>query len=172
MRDQQIESRTRESLRGNPRPWSENAMVDAARKALDAAVAMARSGDRQGARELCAAIVFDGQPIIAARAELLRRTVYALLVAHGFRLLSRVVLTMSGRSVQVTLLPYVAGPVVPPRMREEQWRTICMLDPRWIERLSPDDMLLQHWWDALVAHRNSRAAQPQAMPAARHLETV
>ena len=90
MPDQQAEKRTRALLPSGPRPGSEEAMAAAARAALDAAAALARAGDRQRARELCAAVLFEAQPMIAARADLLRATLYALLTAHGFKLLSRV----------------------------------------------------------------------------------
>jgi hypothetical protein len=172
MTHQQTEQRIQACLPSNPRPWSEQATVDAARAALDAAVALARTGDRQCARQICAAVVFDAQPMIAARAELLGATLHALLMAHGFRLLSRVVLAMSGRSVQVALLREYAGPMLPPQGREEQGRTVYALDPRWLDRLSPDDMLFRHWCDALVAWRSGDAELPGTAPATRHLEPV
>jgi hypothetical protein len=170
MQDQQTEKRTQALLPGNIRPWSEHATMHSARGALDTAVALARTGDRQGAREICAAVLFDAQPLIAARPELLRATVCALLAAHGFRLLSRLVLALSGRNVQVGLLPEQSGQIASPQCREEAGRTIYAVDPRWPERVAPDDMLLHHWCDALIARRPSRAKLPDRAPAARHLE--
>lgn len=156
----------------SPRPGSEMAMVDAALAALDAAAALAHAGDRQHARELCAAVVFETQPVIAAHAELLRAAFYVLLMAHGFKLLSRLVLAISGRSVQVVMLPRTAGPIAPPQHREEQGCTIYLLDPRWLGRLSPDDMSLQRWCNAVVGRRDSPADLPAMTPAPRHLEPV
>ncbi|MGA3397973.1 MAG: hypothetical protein ABSC95_02035 [Acetobacteraceae bacterium] len=147
-------------------------MAGAARAALDAAAALARTGDRQRAREHCAAVIFEAQPLIAAQAELLRAALYALLTAHGFRLLSRLVLAMSGTTLQVEVLPACAGPIAPPRQREEPGRTIYTLDPRWLDRLSPDDMFLRHWCDALVAQPHRHADAPGIAPVARHLEPV
>ena len=170
MADQQTEKRPRVSLLSNPRPGFDLAMAGATQAALDEAVAVARGGDRQRAREICAAVVLDAQPIIAARADLLRGTFYALLMAHGFRLLSRVVLALTGRSVQVGLLPECNGPIAPPAMREQPGRTICTLDPRWLDRLSLDDMLLRHWCDALLARPPGPAAASGTAPVSRHLE--
>ena len=121
---------------------------------------------------MCAAVLFDAQPMIAARADLLRWTCHALLLAHGLRLLSRLVLAMSGRCVKLALLPQSAGPVAAPQMREEPGAAVCALDARWIDRLSPDDVLLQHWWDALTARRHSNPKRTDTLPVARHLEPV
>ncbi len=145
-------------------------MADAARAALDAAAALARSGNCQRARELCAAVAFEAQPLIATRADLLRSMVYALLAARGFRLLSRVALAVSGRTVQVILLPECGGPIAPPYQMEQSGRTIYALDPRWLDRLSPDDIFLRRWCDALIPRRQSPATAPGVAPASRHLE--
>lgn len=169
---QHIEGQTRAGRPGNPRPGADAAMADAALAALDAAVTAAQAGDLQRAREMCAAVVFDAQPMLAADRELLRGTLYALLVARAFKLLSRVVRAMSGRSLRVVVQPELAGPIAPPRMLAEPGRTICTLDPRWLDRLSPDDTLLRHWCDALIARRESRSDLPGIAPAARHLEPV
>jgi hypothetical protein len=160
------------------RPGSGEAMAIAVRAALDAAVALVRRGDRQGAREHCAAIVFDAQPLIAARPELLRGMLYALLMAHGFRLLSRVVLAMTGKAVHVALLPVATGPIASPRAQLEPGRTIYTLDPRWLALLSPDDAGFRQWCDALTGQRHysakvsgaASAKAPGGAPAARHLE--
>lgn len=145
-------------------------MADAARAGLDAAAALARTGNRLRARELCASVLFEMQPIIAARAGLLRAALHALLLAHGCNLLSRMVLAMSGRSVQLVLLRDCAGPIAPPRSREEPGRTIYALDERWIDRLSPDDMFFRQWCDALFAQRHEQADLPAAAHTVRHLE--
>jgi hypothetical protein len=147
-------------------------MAAAARASLDAAAALARAGDRQRARELCAAVLFEAQPMIAARADLLRATLYALLTAHGFKLLSRVLLAMTGRAVHVALLPMCDGPIAAPLSREEPGRTVYTLDPRWLERLSLDDMLLRHWSDALITRRPGQVDLTGAAPVSRHLEPV
>ena len=110
--------------------------------------------------------------MIAARADLLRATLYALLLARGFGLLSRLVLATSGRSVKLLLLPQCSGPVASPQSREEPGRTIHLLDPRWLDRLSPDDMLLRHWCDAIIAGGHGQTDVPDRAPVARHLEPV
>jgi len=145
-------------------------MVDSAVAALNAASALACAGDRQRARELCAAIVFETQPLIAVRAELLRAALRALLMAHGFKLLSRVVMAISGRSVEMVVLPERAGPIAPPRRREEPGCTIYTLDPRWLDRLSPDDLFLRQWGNALVARRHRPADLPGTASAPSYLE--
>ena len=147
-------------------------MADAARATLRAAVASARAGDRQRARELCAAVVFESQPLIAARADLLRAAFHALLVARGFKLLSRLALAISGRGIQLIELSDRAGPVAPPRRREEAGCAIYTLDPRWLDRLSPNDMFLRLWCDTLVAQRHTIAAPVAAAPVPRRLAEV
>jgi hypothetical protein len=154
------------------RPSSEDAMAGAVRAALTGAVALARAGDCRGARQVCAAVVLEAQPIIAARKELLAVALHALLVAKGFKLLSSVVRAVSGRSVQVILLPEDAGPIAPPLVREEPWRTTYVLDPRWLARLAPDDMFVQHWCDVLSTRETGRAVVAEPEPVLRHLEPV
>jgi hypothetical protein len=147
-------------------------MAGAVQAALTTAVALARAGDCRGARQMCAAVVLDAQPIIAARKELLVVALHALLVAEGFKLLSRVVMAVSGRNVRVTLLPQDAGPIAPPLVREEPWRTTYVLDPRWLARLTPDDMFLRHWCDVLSAREPGPPVVAEPEPVLRHLEPV
>ena len=147
-------------------------MAGVVQAALSAAVALARVGDCRSARHLCATVVLGAQPIIAARKELLAVALHALLVAEGFKLLSGVVMAVSGRSVQVILLPEDAGPIAPPLVREEPWRTTDMLDPRWLARLAPDDIFLRHWCEVLSAQDAARAVVAEPEPVLRHLEPV
>jgi hypothetical protein len=58
-----------------------------------------------------------------ARKELLRVGLHTLFTACWFKLLSRVVLVVSGRRVQLILLPEDTGPTAPPGVREEPRRT-------------------------------------------------
>jgi hypothetical protein len=132
-----------------PRPGTGDAMVGAVQAALATAAALARAGDYRGARQLCAEVVLDAQPIIAARRELLAAALHALLLAQGFRLLSGLVRAVGGRDVRVVLLPEAGGPVAPPCVRERLGGTTWVLDGRWLDRLSPDDAFLRHWCDAL-----------------------
>jgi len=155
-----------------PRPSPEDAVASAIQAALTSAVTLARAGDCRSARQLCAAVVLDAQPLIAARKELLAVALHALLVAEGFKLLSSVVMAVSGRSVRVTLLPEAAGPITPPLVGEEPWRTTYTLDPRWVARLAPDDMFLRHWCDVLSAPEAGRAVVAEPEPVLRHLELV
>ncbi len=148
-------------------------MAGAVLTALTSAAALARAGDRHRARQLCATVVLDAQPIIAARRELLPVALHALLVAHAFKLVSRVAMAVSGRSVEVILLPEEQiGPITPPRARKELGRTIYLLDPRWLARLAPNDMFLRHWCDALTARAHGRPVSVATEPATRHLEPV
>jgi hypothetical protein len=147
-------------------PDSELADQAAALETLRTAVDLAEAGNYQRARELCAAVIFDIQPLIAASRELLRITLHALLLARGFKLLSRLVMAVSGSDVQVTLAPDQKGYAAPPRRGETAGRTVYFLDPNWLARLSPNDLFLQSWSDALAGRRPSHsAAEP-----ARHLE--
>lgn len=147
-------------------------MAGAVQAALTTAVALARAGDCRSARHLCATVVLEAQPIIAARKELLAVALHALLIAEGFRLLSRVVMAVSGRSVQAILLPEDAGPIAPPLVREEPWRVTYVLHPRWLARLAPDDVFLRHWCDMLSAREAGQAVVAEPEPVLRHLEPV
>jgi len=170
MSEQQATMRSQPFLRSNARPGSADALADNAYAALDAAAALARNGNHQQAREICAAVIFEAQPIIATRADLLRATLYSLVLARAFGLLSRLVMATRGRSVKLALLPPGTGPITSPHRREEPGRTVYLLDTRWLDRLSPDDMLLQHLCDAHHARRHSQADRPAAAPISRHLE--
>jgi hypothetical protein len=151
---------------------SDDAVVDAVLHALDLAVALARAGNCERARELCASVFFEAQPTIAARADLLRYVLHALLAARGFKLLSRVVLAVSGRSVQVVILPDEAGHVAPPRIWQEPRHTVYALDPRWLCELSPDDSFLRHWCETLTAQKTAGRQHAGATAVQRHLEPV
>jgi len=170
MSDQQATVRSQPLPRSNARPSSGEALAETADAALDAAAALGRNGNHQQAREICAAVIFEAQPMIAARADLLRATLYSLLLARAFGLLSRLVVATSGRSVKVALLPQCTGPITPPHRQEEPGRTVFLLDPRWLDRLSPDDMLLRHLCDAHNARRHSHVDRPGPVPVSRHLE--
>jgi hypothetical protein len=155
---------------GGVRPSEADAMAREALATLRRAVGLARDGDCRGARELCAAVVLEAQPLIAARKELLGAALHALLVARGFKLLSGLVMAVSGRRVQVIMLPDETGPVAPPVVREEPRRTTYVLDPRWLARLSADDIFLRHWCDALTAREPCPPVVAEPQPVARHLE--
>jgi hypothetical protein len=142
----------------------------AALAALNAAVALARDGNYLAARRVCATVVFHAQPLIAARPVLLRATLHALLVAHGFRLLSRVVIAISGNRVDVTLLPECIGDVEAPRRHDEPRRTALLVDPRWLNELSPDDRFLAGWCDELTAKDPGSIAAGGLSPGPRQLE--
>lgn len=139
-----------------PNAHSESELAAATLAALDAAVTLARHGDRQRARELCAAVVFKAQPIIAARQDLLRAVLHALLVAQAFTLLSRVVIAMGGGRIEVEVLPERARPSTPPCSRKGLRGTIYTVDPRWLAQLAPDDVFLRRWCNLLISERRSR----------------
>jgi hypothetical protein len=111
--------------------------------ALQDAVALARRGDSQGARERSAALISQAQPLIAASPVLLRAALHALLVARQFRLLTRLIGAISGRRIELLLLPADADPIGLPRAREAPRQTTYTLDPHWLERLSPDDIFVR-----------------------------
>jgi hypothetical protein len=119
--------------------------------ALNAAVILARSGDRQTARQQCAAAVFAAQPLVAARPKLLRAILYTLLATHSFQLLSRFVLAIGGSTVEVTLYPGCRGRVEQPGHRLESRCIRLIQDQRWLDSLSNDDLFLIRWCDALIA---------------------
>jgi hypothetical protein len=144
----------------------------AALAALNAAVAMARDGNYLAARRICATVVFHAQPLIAARPALLRATLHALLVAHGFRLLSRVILAITGIHVDVTLLPDCSGEVEKPRRHDESRRIALLVDPRWLDDLSPDDQFLAGWCDELTATDPGGIAVRRPTPGPRQLEPI
>ena len=155
---------------GGTRPSAADAMACAVLAGLRRAVGLARDGDCGAARVLCAAVVREAQPLIAARKELLGAALHALLVARGFKLLSGLVMAVSGRGIQVVLLAEGTGLAAPPVVREEPRRTTYMLDPRWVAALSADDIFLRHWCDALMTREPCPAIVAETLTMARHLE--
>lgn len=125
--------------------------------ALGAAAALGRAREYQPARVLCARVIFEAQPLIAARPALLRATMYALLVAHGFKLMSHVVNAVSGRAVDVTLLPDGAEPIKTLQRHDKPRCTALLVDTRWLDVLSPDDVFLQRWCDGLTDGQHARS---------------
>jgi len=119
--------------------------------ALSEAAAMARASDRQHARELCSAVLFEMQSSLAHNQVLLRVLLHALLIAHGFRLLSRLVLALAGWNVQFLLLAEQAGKIEPPRWHKGSRAMVCSIDQRWLVRLTANDYFLRCWCAALVA---------------------
>jgi hypothetical protein len=153
MLDQQSEVSIGEIWPNRARPASDEATERAALAALDTAVRWARAGDYEHARQLCAAVTLDVQPLIAARVTLLHAILQALLVAHGFRLLSRVMRALSGRNIEVVLLTEDAVPVGLPRVLEDTRRTVCAVDSRWLTRLSVDDIFLRRLSEMVCAQK-------------------
>jgi hypothetical protein len=135
---------------GAMRASPEAERTDAAMATLGQAIASAQAGDHQRGRELCASVLFEIQPLLARRKALLRATVLALLVSQGFKLLTRVVVALSGQSIRVVLKLDSSGQMVPPRCHEEPQETIYTIDPRWLTRLTDEDAFLRGWCDALA----------------------
>jgi hypothetical protein len=120
--------------------------------AINAVVKLARSGDYQRARQHCAAIVLEAQPIIVARKELLQATLHALFVVRAFRLLARLVMAMNGSAiVEVTVSANSMKDIERPKSDLASQRIRLFLDSRWLDGLSPDDLFLQELCDLLSA---------------------
>ena len=139
-----------------------------AMESLGVAVAVARSGDRERAREMCAAVLFSVQPILGRNRQLLSALLYALLTAHGFKLLSRLVQAMSGRRLHVVLTADGGRAVRPPVCYEESRDVNCTIDAGWLVRLDADDPYLRRWSAALAVGR-SVPANRRAPVSAREL---
>jgi hypothetical protein len=137
--------------RDGSRSGSELETERMALETLEDAIALAREGHLQSARQLCVVVVFLLQPSIASRPVLLKATLRALLVARGFSLMSRLLVAINGRGVDVTMLPACIGRIEAPRRHEETRRTVLLVDPRWLDQLPPTDPFLDEWCDALIA---------------------
>jgi len=120
---------------------SETKTDDDTLKALHAAVVVSRSDNRFRARQLCATIIFESQYFVASRKTLLRAMLCALLVAHGFRMLSRFVLASYGLSVRISLVPDGTGQ---PRIQLGPGQVRMVVNQRWLDELSPDDLSLYY----------------------------
>jgi hypothetical protein len=158
--------------RGGLRSDSEIETERAALDAFEDAVALAKEGNYQAARQLCVVVVFLVQPLVSSRPTLLRATLHALLVIHGFNLLSRVVMAINGCRVDVTMLPECIGAVEQPRRHDEPRRTALLLDPRWLARLSPDDPFLDDWCEVLGTGPRRMIATAGLSGSARQLERI
>lgn len=133
------------------RPSAEESQAASALATLRSAASLARAKDFLSAREICAAVVLEAQPLLATRKELLLAAIHAMLLAHGFKLLARVAAAIAGRRIQMVLLPDSVGQIASPHIQEEPQRTVYFLDPRWIEQLSGDDVFLRRLCDSLIA---------------------
>jgi hypothetical protein len=154
------------------RPCSETETQAEYLAAFTAAAILARSGDRSRARQLCASVIFEAQPLIATQSTLLRATLHTLLVARGFQLLSRVVNAVSGVAVEVVLLPNNRRQITPPRSHQDERRIRLLMDPRWLDIVTPDDLFLSQWCKALANGTRSGSGAVERPLAARHVETV
>ncbi len=153
-----------------PLPGTNLASEAIFREMVNVAVELARAGNYQRARELCAAVILHFQPRIAAEKDLLRIMLHALLTARGFKMLSRLVMAVSGSEVSVRLNSGQVALGTPLRRTTLEGQTICSLDHDWLTRLSPDDAFLRQWSDILIP-TSSRPAEAAGVPmAARRLE--
>lgn len=140
---------------GAMRASPEAERTEAAMATLAQAIACAREGDHQRGRELCASVLFEIQPLLARRKALLRATVLALLVSQGFKLLTRVVVALSGQRIRVVLTLDSSRQAMAPRCREEPQEIIYTVDPRWLTRLTDEDPFLRGWCDTLASGQAS-----------------
>jgi hypothetical protein len=84
--------------------FEDTGAVDAViRKRIAEARAMARAGDVRAARTLCADIVLEHQLRLHDDRGLLREAVGALIRAHAFQMLSRLLLSVDGRRIRVAV---------------------------------------------------------------------
>lgn len=133
------------------RPGSTDEMEKIVLLALNSAISYADVGDFHRARELCAAVIFENQPLIAVRRDLLHRTFQALVLARGFGLLSRLVMAISGGDVQVAVLPDGAPAAIAPTRSAGNGRIIYALDASGWDRFSSDGERVRRWSAELVA---------------------
>lgn len=121
------------------------------RTSLEMAACLAKAGDRHQARILCAAAIFDHQPLITARKGLLRLALYTLLISEAFKLISRLVVAMTGSRLLVDVRCSSDMPAVPHYTKQTVDQIMCEVDPRWLGNLSSDDDFLDHWSVALLS---------------------
>ncbi len=124
-----------------------NSSLDRLRRAMDLALA----GDHQQARELCASVMFEVQPVLGRRRLLLRTLLCALLVSHGFKLASRLVATLGGWPARFVLQPCGEGSVAAPRCADG---SVHLIDPRWLAQLSPEDPFIRELCQELAGTRS------------------
>jgi len=74
----------------------------AIRRDLTVIRTLASAKEFQQARELCATLLADQQPLIARQRDLLSETFATLIVIRGFRFLSRLAMAALGQDVRVT----------------------------------------------------------------------
>ncbi len=142
------------------RSSAEEAQATSAIAMLDTAVSLAQAKDLLGAREICATVVLEAQPLLATRKELLQAALHAMLLSHGFKLLARMAAAIAGRRVQMVLLPASTGQIAPPQIQEDPRHTIYFLDPRWLEQLAGDDIFLRRLCDSLIASNEAKLVEP------------
>jgi len=147
-------------------PTPEDDLAAAAWRALDLAIAASRAGERERARQYCAAAVFDAQPLLTTRPRLLSMALCALLSARAFSLLSRLAMAIGGHEVAVVERRAAAGSAEQPRLLEAGRHFTLRADTSWLDALGPDDLLLHRWSAALVARRRHEGVPAAAEPKA------
>ena len=83
-----------------------------ARAALRAAQHLARKGNREEARAVCAEMIARQQPLLARQPALLSETIATLAFAHGFGAISRLLRAVRGRQASIRVVPH--GQATPP----------------------------------------------------------
>ena len=131
-------------------PLSADAAAKAVLQNLALIRALAKNGEFLQARELCGAALADQQPLISSRPELLRETFAALILAQGFRLLSRLAMAALGREVRVI----ARGDREPSRAclshRVEHGRTVFVFDTGNGDGSPPDEEQARHWGEMIA----------------------
>jgi hypothetical protein len=110
-----------------PRPLATDDAADSIRRDLTMIRTLAGASEYQQARELCATLLADQQPLISRQPELLRETFITLIAIRGFQQLSRLAMAASGVEVRVAAR---AGARLPPSLecREEFGREVFIVN--------------------------------------------
>jgi hypothetical protein len=96
--------------------------------------------------------------------ELQQALVYALLLAHGFGLLSRIGAALGGRPIQFLLRPGDSGQGEVSRRHEYGSDITYTVDPRCLVRLAVDDAIVLDLCDRLKTSAFSGLLESEGVP--------
>jgi hypothetical protein len=118
---------------------------EAVRALFQRAHTFALQGRHDHARQACAAAVLHYQPLLAASGDKLRAAFAALIVARGFRLLSRLARATTGQTIHVALSDGASLPAPLYRRQDAAGVVTYTLDSEHLACLSVGHDLVQRW---------------------------
>jgi hypothetical protein len=140
------------------RPPAADEVADSIRRDLTMIRTLAGAFEYQQARELCAALLAEQQPLICRQPDLLHEMFITLIVIRGFQQLSRLAIAASGADIRVAVR---GGARLPPSLecREEYGRNVFIFHVG-TETSPIANSTAQEWTSMILAAASDSDAVP------------